>query len=289
MPEATSKRLRLRLEFEGSAFCGWQLQSEEQESIKSSIQGCVERALKIYLRSPQRIVVQGCGRTDAGVCAREFYLHFDLPDSVDFTAEHDLEKFRHSLNGILEDGVSVTHCDRVDSSFHALRDVHWKIYEYSIIVRRSKPTIESKTAYWLTDSFENINLNALEEGLKYFQGEHDFSSFVASDHGLLNTIRKIYWTRLKKVCLDPSIRSLQDNVDLQKGVLLHLEFCGEGFLKHQVRSMAGTLVEVAQGKRSAQSIQNLLQSPSPRSHAGFCAPAHGLILKEVSYNEYKDA
>lgn len=269
---AASRRLRLRLEFEGSGFCGWQLQSEEHENQKTSIQGNLERALKIVLRSSERVVVHGCGRTDAGVGAREFYVHFDLPVEVD-----SLEKMRHSLNGLLDDGVCVTHCDRVPETFHVLRDVEWKIYEYTLFVRRAKPTLNLKNSFWIPEEIENLDVASLEKALQSFEGEHDVSSFAASDHGLDDTVRKIFWTRFEKVLLDPR------GEDPSMGVLLKLRFCGEGFLRHQVRTMAGTLVEVAQRKREWESVRELLLNPAPRSEAGFCAPAEGLILCQVSY------
>lgn len=279
--KAGSRRLRLRLEFEGSGFCGWQLQSEEHENQKSSLQGCMERALKTYLRVPERVVVQGCGRTDAGVSAREFFMHLDVPEGalalMDFTPSA-LEKMRHSLNGILEEGVSVTHCEPVPSHFHALRDVTAKIYEYSLFVRRAKPTLEARRVYWIPEFFEKLDIESMQKALKCFEGEHDISSFAASDHGLEDTVRKIFWTEMK-------LESVDSSEDSSHGMLIRLSFCGEGFLKHQVRTMAGTLVEIALGKRDWTSVSQLLSNPAPRAHAGFCAPAEALLLRSVFYGE----
>jgi tRNA pseudouridine38-40 synthase len=277
----SSRRLRLRLEFDGSRFCGWQLQSEEHENQKSSLQGCIERALKIYWRVPERVVVQGCGRTDAGVSAREFFMHVDVPKgalSMTDLSPLSLERMRHSLNGILEEGVSVTHCESVPSHFHALRDVTAKIYEYTLFVRRAKPTLEARRVYWIPEFFEKLDIESMGKALKCFEGEHDISSFAASDHGLENTIRKIFWTQMQIELLDSS-------GDFSHGMLMRLFFCGDGFLKHQVRTMVGTLVEVAMGKREWTSVPELLSNPAPRAHAGFCAPAHALLLRRVFYGE----
>ncbi len=269
-----SRRLRLRLEFDGALFCGWQLQSEIHEVEKSSVQGEVERALGVYLRSSSRVVIQGCGRTDAGVSAREFYAHFDLPESS--LAELDLEKFRHGLNGILPEGIAVLRVDRVRADFHALRDVTRKTYEYTLLLRRAKPTLERTSAYWVPETLSTFRIEKLREALKRIEGRHDFVAFAASDHTAQTTVREIY-----EACAE--VRALVGHDDPLEGALIHLRFTGEGFLKQMVRTLAGTLVEVGQGKRDLDSILRLLSGEASRSEAGPCAPPHALRLLSVFY------
>lgn len=269
-----SRRLRLRLEFDGALFCGWQLQSETHEAQKTSVQREVERALGIFLRSSSRVVIQGCGRTDAGVSAREFYAHFDLPDST--LEELDLEKFRHGLNGILPEGISVLRVDRVRADFHALRDVTRKTYEYTFLLRRAKPTLERATAYWVPETLATFRIESLREALKLLEGRHDFVAFAASDHTAQTTVREIFEASVQ-------VQTLIEGDAADEGCLVRLRFTGEGFLKQMVRTLAGTLVEVGQGKREPSSMTRLLSGVASRSEAGFCAPPHALRLLSVLY------
>jgi tRNA pseudouridine38-40 synthase len=271
-----SRRLRLRLEFDGALFCGWQLQSEIHEAQKSSVQGEVERALGVYLRSPSRVVIQGCGRTDAGVSAREFYAHFDLPESS--PREPDLEKFRHGLNGILPEGIAVLRVDSVPAEFHALRDVARKTYEYTLLLRRAKPTLERSSAYWVPETLATFRIERILEALKLLEGRHDFVAFAASDHTAQTTVREVYEARAE-------VQALIGHDDPVEGALIYLRFTGEGFLKQMVRTLVGTLVEVGQGKRDLDSIARLLSGDASRSEAGPCAPPHALRLLSVFYGD----
>lgn len=276
-----SRRIRLRLEFDGAEFCGWQLQSEEHESRKTSVQGEMERALRVFFRAPERVVVQGCGRTDAGVSAREFYMHFDVPEIAPMPdGEAGLEKFRHSLNGILPEGVAVTRSEFVHASFHALKDVTWKTYEYSVLLRRARPTLDRRSLLWMPETPGNFLFEPLREALALFVGTHDFVAFTASDHTAQTTEREIYKTEL-------SVEPLPPLTDTEEAALLRLRFTGEGFLKYMVRTMSGTLLEVGSGKRDAESLRRLLDEKSHRREAGWCAPAHALCLVNVSYDPWE--
>jgi tRNA pseudouridine38-40 synthase len=263
-----SRRICLCLEFEGAEFCGWQLQSETHESAKPSIQAWIEKALQIALRSQDRIVVQGCGRTDAGVSAENFFAHFDIPESILFEFDDaQLEKLRHSLNGILPDAIGVKSCQAVANDFHALKNVSYKVYQYTLCVRRCKPVLARRTSYWIPENLQDLDLDALQEALKCFEGEHDFCAFTPTDTEVQSTKRKVLKTEIKK-----------------EGDLLSLSFYGQGFLRYQVRNMAGTLIEVARSKRKASSVKELLEQGSSRTLSGFCAPPEGLLLKEVHYS-----
>jgi len=265
-----SRRFCLRLEFDGSLFCGWQLQSSEAEAVKSSGQGEVERALRVLTRSPQRVVVQGCGRTDAGVSALEFFAHFDLPELCPLPeAARDIEKFRHSLNGILPDGIAVTELSAVAADFHALKDVTWKTYEYTLLVRRTKPTFERDRCYWIPETLETFKLDELRKGLALLKGKKDFVNFAAADHTAQTTVREIFET----------------SIEVTPAGELRLRFTGEGFLKYMVRNLVGTLVEVGVGKRDVASIEHLLNGQLGRKDCGHCAPSCGLRLVRVCYNE----
>lgn len=279
----TSPRVRLRLEFEGTNFAGWQLQDEGPAYTgKPSIQGCVEQALATYFRQPQtRMPVQGCGRTDAGVHAEEFFCHFDLPEQVRGVPQ-DLERLRHSVNCLLPEGIVATRCDSVPTNFHALKDARGKTYEYRVLLRRAKPTWQSRFSWWVPiDAQDDAAFDrvALAAALARLEGTHDFVAFAAADFSAKTSVRTLY-----------SCGFTEQNVaeDVASGVLLRMSFEGSGFLKQMVRNMVGTIVEVARGERSLVAFEALLDKntggfAARRQEAGLCAPPQGLFLKRVQY------
>lgn len=275
-----SRKLKLRLEFSGAGFCGWQVQADEIEAEKSSVQGALERALKIYLRTKDRIAIQGGGRTDAGVHAREYFCHFTIPNNVEFLFSNEsIEKLHRSLNGLLPDGVSVTHVERCDEFFHALNDIRWKTYEYSILVRTMKPALNAGSVWWVPQTWKSFNTQSFMRAMSLFEGEHDFRAFAASDHDAKTTVRKIFEMRC---VVEPWGFSCVQNA----GVLLRIRLTGEGFLKQMVRNIVGSLVEVGQEKKTLPELYTLLSEGRDRKEAGFCAPAQGLSLVQVSYNPW---
>jgi len=290
-------KLRLRLEFEGSAFCGWQMQapdlipqvdgaenfSENFQSNSShlpSVQGVIENALGTLLRreASHRVIVQGCGRTDAGVHAREFFCHFEIFEHEMSLTDEAMERFRYGLNCIINGPIAITHLQKVHASFHSLHDVSSKIYCYRILLRRAKPTLDAANCWWIPRvlSKEMIHLEALRSGLSSLEGCHDFRAFTASKTSVKSTVRRILKTDLKVVPL---------GVDRESGVFLELRFEGEGFLKHQVRNMVGTLMDLAQSKISLDSFISLFQAENAKNRieAGYCAPPQGLCLEKVIY------
>lgn len=287
-------KLKLMLDFDGTSFCGWQLQSPESEAQKQSLQGALEAALKTVFRSDERVVVQGCGRTDAGVHAMEFVAHAQL-DSVLWdesvareqarsrveakdSMAHVLGVFRSKLNGVLPEGVAVSRVELVDDSFHALKDVREKCYEYRILYRPSKPSYGSKYVWWQSMPWSQVDTKAMMKALQAFEGEHDFVAFAASNHGAQSTVRQIFR-------VSSSVESWADSWSEEKGVLLKLRFVGSGFLKQMVRNMVGAISETAKGQRSVDSVRELLAGSKGRSAAGLCAPASGLHMAYVLYEE----
>lgn len=271
-------RLKFRLEFDGAAFCGWQLQAEDQESLGPSIQGTIERALSVVLRRrEERFVVQGCGRTDAGVHAAEFFFHVDVADEL--VAEiGGLERLRHGLNSVLPDSVSITHAE-VKPGFHALEDITTKTYEYRLLLRRAKPALERGRCHWLPvdPAGDAFDVERFAAALKMFEGEHDFVAFAASNSSAKTSVRRIVRTALLREAGPDELR-------------LRVRFEGTGFLKQMVRNLVGTLIEVGQGRRDPATIPALLGTgfpagPGRRIDAGACAPAEGLFLWSVSYGD----
>ncbi|MBS1985221.1 MAG: tRNA pseudouridine synthase A [Bdellovibrionales bacterium] len=273
---APLRRIRARLEFSGEGFCGWQLQAEGQESQQPSIQGVMEAALSTVLhRKDQRFLVQGCGRTDAGVHAEEFYAHFDLePERAG-----DLEKFRHKLNCVLPEGVVITGL-REQAGFHAADDVTSKTYEYRLLLRRAKPVLARGRCCWLPiEGFDAAQFDrvGVEQALRLLEGTHDFVAFAAANFTARTSVRTL--TRCELVS-----RPYLDHPE--GGEWICLRFTGDGFLKQMVRNIVGTLIEIGQRRRTVESVQKLLGDggqPAARTEAGPCAVPEGLFLVKVEY------
>lgn len=264
-------RVFFRVEFDGAPFCGWQMQAAEAESRhKPSLQATLETALSVALRRrEERFVVHGCGRTDAGVHAEEYYCHVDLPLS---TGE-ELGRLRQSLNAILPPEFVITQAALMPDDAHALEDVVSKTYEYRLYLRRAKPTLLRGRVLWLPlDPAAGVfDFPNFERAVQLFQGEHDFAPFASAHGTARTTVRSIL--RAEVVC-EP---------DASAGMLVRVRFTGTGFLKQQVRTMVGTALEVAQGKRPVESVEKLLRSGGVRQEAGPCVAGEGLFLTSVRY------
>lgn len=272
-------RFVMRLEFDGSDYCGWQEQSSKMEKASSaSLQSTVQKAFRRLLATRKRIHVQGCGRTDAGVHAEEYVANVDIEESMLKSFKGEAKRLRLGLNSHLPRSVSVKEIVEVDSDFHALNDVVHKTYEYRILVKMTKPALDLGRVYWIpgdpTDSTK-FDLDLLRKQMKSFEGKKDFAAFANSGHSVKSTIRNIL-----SVTCDEELRSSD------RGRLIRLQFTGEGFLKQQVRNMVGALVAVATGKRPVDFIPGLLEAsrgPLTRIPSLFCAPPEGLFLLKVNY------
>lgn len=270
------KRYVLRLEFDGTPFCGWQIQDKERElAHKASIQSVVEEQLQILLRSPEKIYVQGCGRTDAGVHAEEFFCHFDFIDE-----NLDTEKIRHGLNALLPTEISALSCFEAPPNFHAIESVLEKNYRYQILIRRTKPSFLKNQAWWFPMTLENFSIDKIKEASQDILGSHDFFAFSAAGSSVKTTVRCVN-------NVDIELKALGD--DPCFGHQLNLEFKGRGFLKHMVRLLTGTLCEIATGKRDLHFISETLKLPHNNSFEKLprllCAPPQGLFLAKVKYEK----
>jgi tRNA pseudouridine38-40 synthase len=252
-------RLLARLEFDGTQFAGWQLQDDAR-----SVQGEVELALKTSLRSPSRIIVNGCSRTDAGVHAREFFCNFDVDVALDGDG---IERLRHSTNSLLPAEIVITQLKEIAQDFDAQRNAVSKTYQYRVLLRRAKPTIDRAFVWWISATPADLNKIAIDQCLNAIQGTHDFRSFMAAGSSAKSTVRTIHSATAKLI-----------------GEQLIFEICGNGFLKQMVRNLVGTIVETAQGKRDVSSFAPLLGAHGDRILAGLCAPPQGLSLIKVDFN-----
>jgi tRNA pseudouridine38-40 synthase len=272
----------LRLEFDGAPFCGWQLQPQDKNGGRPSIQELIENAIATLVHEQgTRIPVQGCGRTDAGVHAREFHCHCDL-SSEQFARVDDWERFRHGMNSILPPSIAVTDCRVAEPGFSAIDSIETKTYSYSVLLRRAKPTLHRGRCYWIPIAPDSPQLDwaSLAKAMSLVVGTHDFVAFRAANSSAKTSVRTIYRCDLLREPLGP---------DHARGLLIHLEYEGNGFLKHMVRNLTGSLLEILQRKRSVENLRELLGhgsgTPGLRSEAGICAPPEGLFLKAIKYRD----
>jgi tRNA pseudouridine38-40 synthase len=242
------RNIRLNLSFDGTAYCGWQIQKNQ-----STIQGTVSEAISRI--TGERIRLTGSGRTDAGTHARSLIANFLTHSPI------DPARLAAALNRILPRDIRVLSARYVPVAFHARRDAEAKIYRYQIYLGAIQPPHLRREFFHFPYP---VDFRKMEEAANNFIGEHDFASFSKSPP-LPNTIRTIFRCELKK-----------------HGRCLILTVEGNGFLHHMVRNMAGTLLEVGRGSMRLHEFQELFVKRD-RKFAGFTAPAHGLILLKVKY------
>ena len=241
--------IKLIIEYDGTNYHGWQVQAKGK-----TVQGILERALFTFFGNPIRL--SGSGRTDAGVHA--------LGQGANFSCdqEPDLHRLQRGLNALTPNDITVKAVEIVPDSFDARRGGRSRVYEYRILNRPSPSPFFLKYAWHVHDA---LDVEAMQEAIRCLVGEHDFSSFQAAGCDAVHPVRTVY-----RVSVDG------------RDELLVLTIEATAFLRHMVRNIVGTLVEVGRAERSPKSFSELLESRD-RTRAGPTAPAHGLFLMEVKY------
>lgn len=245
-------RVRLLLEYDGTNYVGWQIQHNGP-----SVQGRVQLALEKLLGEP--VNVFSAGRTDSGVHATGMVVAFDSPKQLPTRA------YWIGLNGLLPDDIAVLRADEVRPDFDPRRWAKGKRYRYRVSNRRSRAPLRRFT-HW--EIYAPLNVADMVEAAKPLVGHHDFSAFRAADCQAAHAVREIKRLEL--------IGAPGDEV----------AFIVEGtaFLKHMVRNLVGTLMEVGRGRRPVGWVREVLESRD-RTRAGPTAPPQGLCLEEVFYGE----
>ena len=244
-------QLRLTVEYEGTRYVGWQLQPGGP-----TVQGELERALATVLREPVR--VRGAGRTDAGVHAAGQVATAPLSHTV------DPGRVRRSLNALLPDDVAVRDVALVDDSFDPRRHARSRVYEYRIL---NAPAPSPFWRRWAWHVVMPLDAAAMDEAAQLLEGEHDFATFRGADakETPRTTVRRVLESRIR-----------------HQPPLLVYRIEATAFLKHMVRNIVGTLVEVGHGTWPPDVTTRLLAGRD-RTRAGATAPPHGLTLVEVRY------
>ena len=241
---------KMILSYDGTRFYGW----EHQPTTDMTIQGKVESVLSLMVQSEVEVI--GCGRTDAGVHAKNMVCnaHFDTQMNTD--------EIRDYLNRYLPDDICVKEVRIASDRFHSRYNAIGKTYCYTCYIGDVKPVFNRKYVYVLD---QKPDIQEMKKAAEYLIGTHDFASFCSNPRMKKSTVRKV------------------DRIEIQKrGDLLTLTFHGSGFLQHMVRILTGTLLEVGFGKRTAESVLELIDAKD-RKLAGFTAPAKGLCMMQVDY------
>lgn len=250
------RNIRLTIAYDGTNFHGWQLQPD-----KPTIQGEIERHLGTIHNQP--ITLHGAGRTDAGVHAAGMVANF-LSDR-DITCE----ALCKSLNSMLVPSIRILAVDSVAHSFHARFSASRKTYRYTFF--NGKILMPSERLYAVHIKAP-LDIDAMNTCLRSLIGTHDFASFETAG----SRDPRVYSPR-------GSIRTIFDCPITHDGNQFYsIRLTGDGFLRHMVRNIAGTLFEVGSSRRSIADFKAAVAAKD-RSAAGPTAPAHGLTLEEIYY------
>ena len=248
------RNIKLVIEYDGKEFNGWQKQPN-----KLNIQGNIEKAIERITN--EKIDLMASGRTDAGVHALGQVANFKTNSNI------PIEKFALAINSNLKKSILIKSAEEVDEKFHSRLSCKKKTYRY--IINNSK----YGTAIYRnleTNIKEKLDVEKMQEAIKYFEGEHDFKAFKASGTSSKSSVRTIYKAEVIK----------KDNDRI------YIELTGNGFLYNMVRIIAGTLVEVGMGKIQPEEIKEIIKSQK-RENAGKTLPPQGLYLINVEYNDNK--
>ncbi|MEZ5843837.1 MAG: tRNA pseudouridine(38-40) synthase TruA [Hyphomicrobiaceae bacterium] len=243
-------RYRITVEYDGRPFVGWQVQGEAP-----TVQASLVRA--IHRLSGEIVIVRGAGRTDSGVHALGQVAHFDLP------RPRDPFRIREALNFHLRpDPVAVLDCTEAPTDFDARFSATARHYLYRILARRAPPALDIGRVWWLPMT---LDVDAMVEGARNLVGRHDFTTFRAA------------------ACqADSAVRTL-DRLEISRvGEEIHVNASARSFLHNQVRSMVGSLKQVATGQWRPREIADALAARD-RARCGVVAPPDGLYLARVDY------
>lgn len=247
-------RVKCTVAYNGAHFFGFQKQPNFQ-----TVQGELERVLNhIHRKIHTKIFVSGSGRTDAGVHAKGQVIHFDTPLIMDGVS------WKRAINGMLNSAICIIDAEIVSDDFHARYSAKAKTYHYYFDISQSNDSIfDYDTIAYLP--WDDINIQKMAEVIQELKGKHDFSAFCRVDN------------------------SRNPNKEIFRAELIHINenrycmiFHGTGFLRYQVRTMVGTIIDFGRNRQKCATISAILKSKN-RNNAGMTAPPEGLYLMSVEY------
>ena len=241
-------RYLLRIQYDGSDYFGWQRQNEGK-----TVQGCIEKGLSMILQAP--IDIHGAGRTDSGVHAENQAAHFD------YNGEFSERLCPRRINSVLPDSITIDSITQVADNFHARFDALYRQYRYQITLR-PRPLLSKH--YWLVH--ENLNTMLIEQSLTYIKGVHSFENFAKTSPDVNHMRCEVLHTEL--------VRQHTDQ--------FYIRIRANRFLRHMVRFLVGSIIQVASGKMRLEDFHSRISRPDI-PHKSITAPAKGLILEAVEY------
>lgn len=240
-------RYKLTIEYEGTAYSGWQKQPNAR-----TVEGEIEAALTQILGQPVDLI--GQGRTDSGVHAEGQTAHFD------YSEELDSHRLLYALLGVLPKDIAVWEMTEVPDDFHARFDATFRRYRYQI-ARRPHPLMRQTSITVL----QNLDTEAMNYCAQIVKGSHNFDSFTKPDNQNPSSECEVTLSEFEHT-----------------DSLLIYRIQANRFVRHLVRRLVGTMIEVGKGKRTTAEFKDMIHHPSKEKN-GYGAAAKGLILEEVRY------
>jgi len=247
------RNLKLTVQYDGTNYVGWQ-----RQATGTSIQGLLEDAFEPIAGT--RITVHGAGRTDAGVHA------LGQVASVSFPAAHEPAVVARALNAVLPTDVRVLSIEDAPAEFHARFSAVGKTYEYRIV---NAPIVSPFLVRHVWHVPNRLDTDAMKRASAHLVGTHDFAAFQGA--------------RSKVGSSERTIHAIEWHDGRGHDVPLRIQLRGDGFLRHMVRNIVGTLVEIGGGRWMSDRMVKIL-ADRDRSQGGTTAPAHGLFLVRVEYS-----
>ena len=244
------RNIKLLIEYDGTNYHGWQVQPNAL-----TIQEIIEQKIEVMTRQPVRLIASG--RTDAGVHALGQVANFRTGASI------PIEGFQRGLNSLLPPDIIIKSAEEVDGRFHAQYAAKRKTYRY-VILNDENPSAIYRNYSWHLP--RPLDVRKMQEASRVLLGKQDFSSFQGADADTEDPVREVFRIEWK----------------VEEGNFLHFTIEADGFLKHMVRNIVGTLAEVGKGRVSPQDFETVLGARD-RRQAGMTAPPQGLYLVEVGY------
>ena len=244
-------RYMLRVAYDGTEYCGWQ----SQPGLRT-VEGTLKSTLDRLMRQDIKLI--GASRTDAGVHAEGNVAVFDCDTTI------PADKIKYALNNLLPEDMVVVESVTVAGDFHPRHCDCRKTYQYRILnTHLPDPNRRRNTYFYRGD----IDIDNMRKAAEYIVGEHDFACFMAAGSQVKDTVRTVYALELDR----------QDDI-------VTMTIQGNGFLYNMVRIIAGTLLMVGRGQLKPEALEEIIKSKD-RSKAGPTAPAKGLTLKSIIYEQ----
>ncbi len=257
------RTFKLTVAYDGTAYVGWQ-----RQAAGTSIQGCLEAALGDI--GGAAVAVVGAGRTDAGVHAHGQVAGVRLDVRIDPAA------LARAVNARLPADIRVVDSALAPDAFHARFDAVAKSYRYRLL---HGPVMSPFLRRYAWHVRERLDVEAMTAAGRVLIGEHDFAAFQATGSTVRTTVRTLFDLTVRRASPDAWTAADAGGADMTV-----IDVRGSGFLRHMVRTIVGTLVEVGRGRRGAGEVEQALRG-ADRSAAGPTAPPRGLFLTAVAYSQ----